>query len=306
MIVDVNCIATLPGHQNPVYTVEQAHNQHVFYTAGNDKGIVEWNLDTPGFSRVLMPVQSSVYALHAPANKPVLLVGERSGSIQIYNFEDSKPGMTLKRHALPVFDIRSINYKNEFLAASEDGTVTVWSLENYQLLYQFAASSDTIRTIAISSDEKWIALGCKDNYIRIYQTEDYSLVCELKEHTLPVTSLAFSPDGTTLISGSRDAHLKLWDTASFSLLQDIPAHLFAIYDIKFHPALPLFATASRDKSIKIWDTELRLKKVISIEKGYPSHTHSVNKLLWTSNKTQLVSVSDDKKVIIWEVQAVLG
>jgi WD40 repeat protein len=97
--------------------------------------------------------------------------------------------------------------------------------------------------------------------------------------------------------------LNVWSLSDYSLNDTLVAHMFAIYDIKFHPTKPYFATSSRDKSIKIWDAEnFKLRKVISREKGMESHSHSVNKICWESSKEQLVSVSDDTNVMVWDVE----
>jgi centriolar protein POC1 len=112
--------------------------------------------------------------------------------------------------------------------------------------------------------------------------------------------LQYTPSGDYLISGSRDAQVKIWDAKSFNLIHNIPAHLFAVNSIVCHPVLSYFATASMDKSIKIWGADdFKLYKVISREKGYPSHQLSTNKLVWNGN--QLISVSDDKRIISWNV-----
>jgi WD40 repeat protein len=55
-----------------------------------------------------------------------------------------------------------------------------------------------------------------------------------------------------------------------------------------------------DKSIKIWGADdFKLYKIISREKGINTHKLSVNKLTW--NGGDLISVSDDKTVIIWRL-----
>ena len=55
-----------------------------------------------------------------------------------------------------------------------------------------------------------------------------------------------------------------------------------------------------DKSIKIWGADdFKLYKVISREKGYDAHKLSVNKFTW--NGDELISVSDDKRIIIWRL-----
>ncbi|MDF3078553.1 MAG: repeat protein [Sphingobacteriaceae bacterium] len=301
-MIQVNRIAELPGHQNPIFTVEPSQKPGIFFTAGNDKGVVEWSLKTMSFIKVMFPVKSSVYAIHCVPGKPLLTVGERSGEISIFNFVEQKITKSLTLHRLPVFDIKSILSKNELVASSEDGTVSVWSLDDYSKLFQFKVAEDTVRVIAVSPDENLIALGCKDNVIYLYDSKDYTLVATLTGHTMPITSLHFSPDGKFLLSGSRDAQLKVWATSDYQLQESIPAHLFTIYDIKFHPTKPIFATASRDKSIKIWDAETyTLLKTISREKGMDGHRLSVNKIAWESHTERLISVGDDKLVLVWEI-----
>lgn len=302
-MIRIEEVATLSGHQNPIYTLENSQKQGIIFTAGNDKGIVEWRVDAPGFIKVLFPVNSSVYALHCPEAAPVLLAGERSGQVQVFNFEEQKISAVLQFHKLPIFDIKTVNSKNEILVASEDGTVSVWDLSNFKMLYHFKVSNQTVRVISVSPDEKTVAFGCKDNSIKIYNLSDYSLKHVINEHSLPISSLQFSPDGKHLISGSRDAQLKIWSTLDYSLIQSIPAHLFSIYSIAFHPTLPFFATGSRDKSIKIWDSEnFQLLKTISNEKGYNSHHLSINKIVWEPVNQQLISVGDDKLLKIWNIK----
>ncbi|MEJ7778178.1 MAG: WD40 repeat domain-containing protein [Daejeonella sp.] len=301
-MIQIQHKATLTGHQNPIFTAENSQKKGILFTAGNDKGVVEWSLKTMGFIKVMFPVKSTVYSLHCPPDVPLLLAGERSGQVDIFNFEEQKVTEVLDFHKLPVFDIKSVRSKNELLLASEDGTVSVWDLLHLKLIYNFRVSSDTVRVIGISPDEKTVAFGCKDNFIRIYRLDDYSLIGELDQHTLPVTSLQFSPDGQHLLSGSRDAQLKIWSAADYSLVKNIPAHLFSIYSIAFHPELPYFATASRDKSIKIWDMETYgLKKTLSFEKGYDMHRLSVNKIIWEPMENSLISVGDDKLVKVWDM-----
>ena len=85
-MIKIERIADFSGHQNPVYTVENSQKQHIIFTGGNDKGVVEWSLKTNAFVKVLMPVKSSIYAMHSPEFSPILAVGERSGAVQIFNF----------------------------------------------------------------------------------------------------------------------------------------------------------------------------------------------------------------------------
>ena len=300
-MISVKKKAELNGHGNPIFTLELSQKPGILFSGGNDKGLVEWSLKTDSFIKVLFPVLSSVYAIHCPVGLPLLFAGLRNGNIQVFDFLKQQLISPLIHHHKPVFDVKSVREKQELIAASEDGTVSVWSLETLSLVHVLKVSGDTVRSISISPDETQVAFGCRDNTIAIYDLSDYTLIKTIHGHTMPVFSLAYSPSGSHLVSGGRDAQVRIWDTSDYSLIHTIPAHLFAVNAIAFHPQLPYFATASMDKSIKIWGADdFKLYKIISREKGFESHQLSVNKIIW--NGDQLISTGDDKRIIIWDVE----
>jgi centriolar protein POC1 len=299
-MISVEKIAELTGHGNPIFSLELSQKPGILFTGGNDKGLVEWSLKTNSFIKVMFPVAASVYAIHCPVDYPLLFTGLRNGDVLVFDFLKQQLLPPLKHHQKPVFDIKTAGNKNELLVASEDGTVSIWDLKTLELLHVVKVSEDTVRCISISPNGKQVAFGCRNNQIKIYDLHDYSLIKTLHGHTMSVFSLQYAPNGDYLVSGGRDAQVKIWDTGSYELLQNIPAHLFAVNAIAFHPSLPYFATASMDKSIKVWGADdFKLYKIISREKGFASHQLSINKIAW--NGDQLISVSDDKRVIIWNI-----
>lgn len=300
-MITVQKTAELTGHSNPIFTLALSQKPGILFSGGNDKGVVEWSLKTNSFIKVMFPVPASVYTIYCPEGFPLMFVGLRTGDVAVFDFLQQKVITILKHHTKPVFDIKSVSSKKELLVASEDGTVSIWNMATLQLLHTINVSNDTVRCISITPNEKQAAFGCRDNQIKIYDVEDYSLIKTLHGHTMAVFSLQYSLAGDYLVSGSRDAQVKIWDSISYNQIQNTPAHLFAVNSIAFHPTLPYFATASMDKSIKLWGSDdFKLYKVISREKGYPGHVLSINKLVW--NGDDLISVSDDKKIIVWNIQ----
>jgi len=303
-MITVEKTAELTGHSNPIFTLELSQKPGILFTGGNDKGVVEWSLKTNSFIKVMFPVPTSVYAIHCPAGFPLMFTGLRTGDVPVFDFIQQKVVTILKHHTRPVFDIKAVSSKNELLVASEDGTVSVWNLNTFELLHVIQISGDTVRCIAINDINQQVAFGCRDNKVKIYDLVDYSYITTLDGeagHSMAVFSAQYSPAGDYLVTGSRDAQVKIWSTIDYKPMQNIPAHLFAVNSIAFHSTQPYFATASMDKSIKLWGADdFKLYKVISREKGHPGHVLSINKLVW--NGDDLLSVSDDKKIIVWKIQ----
>jgi WD40 repeat protein len=295
-------LETLVGHSNPVYALSTAVDPDRFYSAGNDKGVVEWSLSSMAHVRIILPVQSSVYALHRYGD--LLFIGQRSGTILVFNTITGAILARLDHHKKGVFDLKTIPSKAELISTGEEGNVAVWSLIDYTLLYEFPVLNNTVRVIEVSKDEKIIAIGAKDGLVRLYYAEDYSLFKVLEGHTLPITSIQFDPEGQYMISGSRDAQLKIWSLPDFNLMKNVPAHLFSIYSIIFHPTLPIFASCSQDKSIKLWSSrDFRLLKILSNEKNTGGHFHSINHMIWTLDGKHLISTGDDRHIMIWDIES---
>ncbi len=295
----VEKIAELTGHSNPLFALALSQKPGILFSGGNDKGVVEWSLKTNSFIKVMFPVATSVYAIHCPENFPYLIAGLRSGQVLVFDFIQQKVIKSLNHHRKAVFDIKSVSHKKELLISSEDGTVSIWSLEALEMIHSLNVSHDTVRCISISPYYD-IALGCRDNSIAIYDAEEYAFIEKITNHTMAVFAVQYSPDGKYLVSGARDAQLKIWNAQTYEVIQNIAAHMFAVNHIAFHPTQPYFATASMDKSIKIWGADdFKLYKVISREKGYDSHLLSINKIVWDGDK--LISLSDDKRIIIWQI-----
>src|SRR3954466_6250233 len=154
-------IAELTGHGNPIFTLELSQKPGILFTGGNDKGLVEWSLKTNAFIKVMFPVNASIYAIHCPAGYPLMFAGLRSGQVLVFDFIQQKVIRSLNHHLKPVFDIKSVNHKRELLIASEDGSVSVWSLNTLDMVHSIKISADTVRCIAVSPDEKQVAFGCR-------------------------------------------------------------------------------------------------------------------------------------------------
>jgi WD40 repeat protein len=291
---------SLSGHQNPIYAVIAHPHQPLFYTAGNDKGIVEWSLETLAHQRIFKPIQHTVYALNVLPEFSFLVAGCNDGTLCFFDINTSKLKHQLKLGSA-IFDIQFIPSKKELLVSTDTGQVSIINPEKQEIIHQFQSGNQKVRALAIDESLNLLAAVSNDEFVRIFNLEDYTLIHQFKGHADGVGSACFSPDRRFLITGGRDAQLKVWNVADWTLERGFPAHLFAIYQIIFHPTLPYFATASRDKSIKIWRAEdFSLFKNLSIDKAREGHLLSVNDICWTSDGKKILSVGDDKLVKVWE------
>jgi len=167
-----------------------------------------------------------------------------------------------------------VTKEGDIISASEDKTIRVWSsdgVEKRKILGQIGAGNEgTIYAIALSDDERYLAVGGflnnngdkKFGNIRIYNYKTGKLLKVLKLHTNVVLDLSFKDN--YLISGSSDETAKIWNIAkNFALQDSIKFHTKEVYAVKLlKKGNHYFAvTAGFDNKIELYD--MQKKRVVS-------------------------------------------
>ncbi|MBK6264720.1 WD40 repeat domain-containing protein [Marivirga sp. S37H4] len=299
--INVEKIQTLTGHKDCLYTLEAGADPQHFFSAGGDGIIAHWDLENPELGSMVARVKNSVYALHYLPHKHQLVVGHNYEGIHLIDVDAKKELKSAKITSSAIFDINSID--NMIISACSDGQIILSDVNDLSTIRKIKLGEKSARTIAIHPNKEEIAVGMSDNSIKILSTIDWQIKHNLQAHKNSVFTLQYSADGKLLLSAGRDAHLKIWNsTSEYSLQESIAAHMYAINHISYSADGLHFATCSMDKSIKIWDAKaFKLIKVID-KARHAGHGTSVNKLLWTNYKNQLISASDDRSLSIWNIQ----
>jgi len=301
MGIEVKNIAALGGHTGCIYAMDQGISKHSVFTGGSDKFIALWNLKTLQAEKFAASLPSPVYAICHIPEKQLLLAGTTKGSLLILDLQKKVEIKILQHHSAPIFDIKYSLKTNCFYTVSGDGTFAVCSLDTLSLIKIKKLSTEKVRNIDFNYTTSEIAVALGDHKVLVFDLETLNHKKEIIAHQSAVYVVRYSPDGKFLLTGGKDAHLNIWQVGSYKLIKSIPAHNWAIYDIVFNPDATLFATASRDKTIKIWDAKTyELLKRITKTK-FDGHTHSVNKLFWSTYHNYLVSVGDDKLIMVRDV-----
>lgn len=290
--VEVTKVAELTGHKDSIYCLTNGRTANEFFSVAGDGFVIQWDLNDTTKGRMLARVTNSIYCCHFDSSAKLLYVMQNFEGLHIIDIESRKEIKTIKLSAVSFFSITSDD--NHIYVGSEIGEIYKISKTDYSF-QRFIVSSKSVRSIEIEIDS--LICGLSDHSIKIFDTESLALSKNIDAHDKSV--FCVKKHKNSLISVARDAHIKIFDAESYELINDIPAHIYPINTIEVHPEGHFFATGSMDKTVKLWDINShKLLKVIDNARN-GGHTSSVNCLLWTSHKNQLISCSDDRKIIIW-------
>ncbi len=300
--IQVNKLHTLTGHNDCIYALVEGSNPRFFYTGSGDGMVVEWDLDRPKDGRLIAKVPHSVYALTVDKERNLLVVGHNFEGIHVIDLKGHKEIWNLKLTEQAIFDLKIVG--DDLLVGTGDGILILVDMKEKSVKRHIKLSDKSIRVMAVAPQSQKLALGLSDHSIKILDSNNlYQPVANLVGHMNSVFALGYSPDEKILVSAGRDAHLKFWNSTTYELEENIVAHMFAINYLTYRMDGKFLATCSMDKSIKIWDVEHRkLVKVIDKARN-AGHGTSINKILWSTYSGRIVSVSDDRTISIWQLEA---
>lgn len=290
--IQVKRLQILQGHKQGVYALCVDPEGHVL-SSGGDGLMVRWNYPESEHGKAIASIPEPVYCL--VYSNGYVLAGTHSGNL--YAVVEGSTPRKLEAHKGGIYVLHALQH-GYFLSAGGDGKAILWNNE-LEIVLQEQISSKPIRSFVDLGKNGVYAFGCSDWKIHI-TSHELKPVEMLEGHEQSVFSLAYYREQNVLFSGGRDAVLRSWDLNSANEFPSVAAHLFHIHSMELNPSQTLLATASMDKTIKLWDPIHReLLKVIDIPK-FEAHKSSVNNILWL-NDHLLVSASDDRTIMVWEV-----
>ena len=207
-------------------------------------------------------------------------------------------------------DINSVSISpdcQKIATGGNDDKVKLWNLDGTLHKAIDNAHEDDINSVSFSSDinSNILASASDDDNVKLWNLDGTLHKAIDNAHKDSINSVSFSPDGQKIASGSADNTLKLWDLdgeLSDSLIQQKQNNIDKgivqgiVHSVSFSPNSRIIASGNDDYRVKLWHREDGT--LLGILDG---HEKGVNSVEFSRDGTMLVSVSNDKSVIIWNL-----
>jgi serine/threonine protein kinase/sugar lactone lactonase YvrE len=289
--------ATLLGHSGEVNTVAITPDGRSLISAGDDKTIKIWDLQTGQAKQTLEGHTNWIYSLAISPDGRTIASGSKDSSVKVWDLADGSERYTLKGHVNYVNGV-AISPDNQVLVtASYDKTVKLWSVPTGEGFGTLRGHTGYVLAIAFSPDGQVIASGSYDKYIKLWDLQTQQELRTLSGHFSDVNALAFSADNQRLVSASDDRTIRIWDWKNGKMLQTISTeHTGPIFAMALSPNGEIVASGSEDETIKLWD--LSKGKELQTLRG---HSGAIFGLTFSPDGKTLASVSKDKTIKIWTI-----
>lgn len=167
---------------------------------------------------------------------------------------------------------------------------------NPRLIRTQTGHSDWIRSVASSTDGKWLASGSRDGSVRLWLLSDPAKNIVLQGHNAWVNTVAFSPDNGWLASGDNSGGIIIWDLQTTPpQAQPLEGHQDAVWSLAFSADGQRLASGGADNQVRLWDTTSG--NLIAARSGHQDIVYAV---AYHPNNNVLASGSADNTIRLWD------
>ena len=288
------CLHTLTGHKNLIYSVAFSPNGEVVASGSDDKTIKLWGVEDGQEIVTLTGHGNSVYTVVFSPDGQMLASSSHDKTVKLWRMKDGQEIRTLIGHSNSVYSA-AFSPDGEIIASSSwDRTIKIWRVKDGQEIRTLAGHTNLVYFVAFSPDGETLASCSWDRTVKIWRVKDGKLISTLTGHTDSVRCIAFSPNGEFLASGSHDNTIKIWWVKDWQEVLTITGHSWYVDSIAFSPDGEILASSS-NQTIKIW----RVKDGQEIG-NIAGHTNSVYSVNFSPEGEFLASGSSDKTIKIWQ------
>jgi WD40 repeat protein len=191
-----------------------------------------------------------ILALTLSTDSTYLATGDRRGIVKIWDTERKSQIQTIE-HDAPIICMEITPDNQYLIAVDAKQQILFWLMKTAQN-HTVRALDDLARSIAISPDGKYLALGFRNGSIQIWDAHNFTVKHNLAQMHQQVWSLAFDPRSQVLASGGTETNLCLWNIATGNLISQPNSHQNSIYALIFSAEGETLVTAGADGIIDLY------------------------------------------------------
>lgn len=280
---------------------------------GSDKTLRVYNIEKDSFlfEHTLDDADQSqtnhIRSIAWAADSKTLLCGGEDGKLRVFGIgTDSGTLRKLDVSDGEVFQVAISNDNSYFAAASGDGVVSLFRLGDFELIGRMQRDAEigplVATSVAISPDDRLVAVGYGDLYVGLWDFATRRLICETRCHTLGVYAVKFVPNSRRLVTASLDATVKIWDVVprddgvSLELYKSLEGHSSYVLSLAVDPTGDLILSGSKDLTACV--SSISAGAMLYRVKG---HTNSIITVAYNPNGTMFCTGSGDQAVKVWSV-----
>ncbi len=289
------CVKTLKGHPNGVWSVAFHPRGDLLVSGSNDSTVKLWNPQTGQSLRTLKGYSTGIKSLAFSPDGQCLVSSGDNKKINLWSLSAGECLRSVEGHSSWVWCVVFSPNGRLLASSSNDNTIKLWQTSTWKPLKTFQGHLSLVFAVAFSPDGRTLASASDDTTVRLWDVQTGECLKILPQGGR-VWTVTFSPDGQTLACGHGERLISLWDVATGTCLRVLTGHTSLIFTTNFSPDGRLLVSGSDDKNIRLWDVASgRCLKTLE------GHSGSVWSVVFSPSGDTIASGCNDTTVKLWSV-----
>ena len=186
----------------------------------------------------------------------VMVAGDESGAIQVFDVNSRAILKTWKEHKQPVWTTKfSSTEPTTLMSASDDRTVRLWDLPSQESTTTFIGHQDYIRsgTFMPGQASGLLVSGSYDQTVKLWDPRAPSNAVMTFKHTAPVEDVLPMPSGTTILAAA-DNQISVLDLVAARPLQILKNHQKTVTSLCLASNDTRLVSGGLDGHLKVFET----------------------------------------------------
>ncbi|KAK9883301.1 hypothetical protein WA026_001482 [Henosepilachna vigintioctopunctata] len=197
-----------------------------------------------------------------------------------------------------------VSSDNKYLfSGSKDGIIVKWNIETkrkegvlpfvkHQTPENVTGHNSKIMSIAISTDDLYLAIGEESSNIQIWNPSTLKHIKTFKGHSKSITGVGFKKNSHILYSCSADRSVKVWNLGEMMYVETLFGHQDNITSLDALYKDRVITSGSRDGTLRIWKITEESQLV------YNGHSGSID-IVKLINEECFISGGEDGQICLW-------
>ena len=194
------------------------------------------------FGNIVNKHTAHISAIRFTPDNRYLISGSWDSTIRIWDIDSTNCVKALKC-SRGIYSIAIDSEGVYLLSGHSDGALRLWNIVTGHCMISFSGESNTIRSVAITSDGKYAVSGSKS--LRLWDMKAAQCLWNIDDYW--IEAVAISPDNRYIIASvGRD--IGLWELLTGKLITVLKGHTRKIRDL----AMSNVISGGEDNTIRLW------------------------------------------------------
>ncbi|XP_043687456.1 transcriptional corepressor LEUNIG_HOMOLOG-like [Telopea speciosissima] len=287
-------VCSLSSSKSKVFCCHFSSDGKLLASAGHDKKVVVWNLDTFDFKSSSEDHSLLITDVRFRQSSSILATSSFDKTVQIWDTNDFSHSLCkLIGHSEQVMSLDFHPQKTDLLCSCDrNNEIWLWNVNRRQCT---RISKGGMAQVRFQPQVGQLLAAASGNTINIHDVETGSVRFNLKGHIKEVQSICWDTSGKYIASVSED-RIRVWSALSGGeFAYELCSSDNKFQSCIFHPRYSLLLVIGGYQSLELWNPMSTCKT-----KTFPAHDGLITALTNSPSTEMVASASHDGYVKLWK------